>query len=267
MTWNRGEVIHHEPSTKLVERAMKTNWLAAAWAHCMFMIATEIGWIIFALLFLVPKFQKLTDDGVVDPALADDPALAWMFPYLDRLHEIGWKYGVWLALAVLALAVLFEWRVKSERKMVLRLAAWGTLAACLTVVSVLMAASLALPQLLSGPVASRMAITFSKVQVDRLGMSIVELEQAMTTKDWDAMEEPAKRAAQALYNLDRAGPALRTVWSPKLLTLEELRALVREAGAELRQAISANDAAQMEPALKKLRRAYGPLREGANFAH
>src|SRR5262249_10580343 len=158
------------------------------------------------------------------------------------------------------------WRVRGQNKMFIRLSALGTLAVGLTVVSVLVGWSLAHPQLQSGPVTSRMAVTFARVQIDHLDDSIRAMEQALVNKGLEAAKVPAARASQALYNLEKARPAVRALWSRESLSEDELRARVKEATGymtEIRQAIVNDDAVQMGTGLAKLRQSYAPLREAA----
>src|SRR5215471_8132253 len=56
------------------EMTMKAKWLWTAWAYlaAAAVIALELLWITFAVIYLVPKFQRLMVDGVVDPAVLDE---------------------------------------------------------------------------------------------------------------------------------------------------------------------------------------------------
>src|SRR6267378_6831633 len=53
------------------EKTMKAKWLWTSWAHIALagVIALEVLLITFANLFLVPKFQKLLHDGIIDPGI------------------------------------------------------------------------------------------------------------------------------------------------------------------------------------------------------
>jgi hypothetical protein len=245
---------------------MKSNgW--AAWVHLMLVlvIAVDVTWLILAGIFLVPKFQKLVADGVIDLVYMAE-GWSWMPTLLDGVYDVGGRYGVWALVAAIALIGLFEWRVKGQNKTFMRLAGLATLAVGLTVVSCLVGASLALPPLLTGPVTSRMASTFALVHIHDLDDSIRAMEQTLLNKDWEAAKEPANRASHALNNLDKVRPAVRALWSRESLSVDEMRARVKEAVGsmtDIRQAIVSHDADQMGRELEKLRQAYAPLREAA----
>jgi hypothetical protein len=232
-------------------------------------IALNVGWLIMAGIFLIPKFQKLTHDGVIDFFYMAEEGSSWMPALLNAVHDLYRHHGVWVLLAAVGLVGLFEWRVRGQNKTFIRLSALGALAVGLTVVSVLVGWSLALPQLQSGPMTSRMAVTFAKAQIDYLDDSIRAMEQALGNKDLEAAKVPASRASQALFNLEKARPAVRGLWSRESLPEDELRARVKEAAghmADIRQAIVDQDAVQMGTGLGKLRQAYAPLQEAARLA-
>src|SRR5437660_6852286 len=53
------------------EKTMKARWLWASWAHVVLaiVIALEVLTLTLANVFLVPRFQKLTQDGLIDLAV------------------------------------------------------------------------------------------------------------------------------------------------------------------------------------------------------
>jgi hypothetical protein len=249
---------------------MRSNWCSAC-VHLMLalVVAVDVAWLIFAGYFLIPQFLKLAADGVIDLGYLAEQGSSWMPALLNGVYIFGWRYGVWALFAAAGLIGLFEWRMQGQHKTFIRLSALGTLAVAFTMLSVLVGASLAYPQILSGPVTSRMALTFARVQVDRLDDSISRMEQALLKNDWEATKEPADRARQALYNLEKVQPAVRALYSPKSLSVEEMRTKVKEAVGDMtdiRQAIASQDADQMETALAKLRQSHAPLREAAGWA-
>jgi outer membrane murein-binding lipoprotein Lpp len=249
---------------------MKTKlWAALAHLMLLLVIAIDISWIAFAATFLVPKFQKLAEDGVIDLVDTAQDGMSWMPTLLDWTTEVLPRYTPWLALAALVFLALFESRVKSANKSFIRLSALGVLAVALTVMSALVGASLAIPHLLSGPVTSRMARTFARVSVEELNSSLEKLERLRMKEDWDAMKEPAARAFQALYNLDKARPAVPALWSRQSLSVEELRTHVQDASARMKevgQAIVDQDSQEMAAALDRLRQSYAPVRAAAEHA-
>jgi hypothetical protein len=231
-------------------------------------VALNVTWLILATLFLIPKFQKLTYDGVIDFGFMAEGS-SWTLALLNGVRDLGERYAVWALFAAVGLVGLFEWRVKGPNKTFIRLSALGALGVGLTVVSLLVGWSLALPTLQSAPVTSRMAVTFAKVQIDHLDNSILAMEQALMNKDLEAAKVPAARASQALFNLEKARPAVRGLWSRESLPEDELRARVKEAAgymADIRLAIVNQDAVQMGTGLGKLRQAYAPLQEASKLA-
>jgi hypothetical protein len=107
---------------------------------------------------------------------------------------------------------------------------------------------------------------FALEQVAAIDTSVGSLEQAMATKDWEAMQDQANLASNALTRLG-VGPAITTLTSGKEpQSAEELRANLKAASAgivEAQQAIRDKDAGRLETTLQKFRHAYGPIREAA----
>src|SRR5207253_204835 len=50
------------------EMTMKARWVWTTWAHLAVVgvLGLEVAWISFAMIFLVPKFNKLLHDGVIN---------------------------------------------------------------------------------------------------------------------------------------------------------------------------------------------------------
>jgi len=248
---------------------MRPNWWRV-WAHVnvALVIALNLVWLLMAGIFLVPKFQKLAADGVIDLVYVAESGWSWMPALLDGVYGLGRTSSAWSLPAAVALVGLFEWRVKSQNKSFIRLAGLGTVAVGLTVVSILVGASLALPQLISGPMTGRIAETFVLVQIDQLDDSIKLMERALLDKDWEAAKDSADRAARTLRKLERVRPAVRALWSPESLPEEEMRLRVKEAVGcitEIRQTILGQDAVKMGIELGKLRQSHAPLREAAKL--
>src|SRR5437879_8651685 len=63
-----------EKAMQWKENTMKAKWLWTSWAHIALagVIALELLWITCADVFLVPKFQKLLHDGIIEPAILDE---------------------------------------------------------------------------------------------------------------------------------------------------------------------------------------------------
>src|SRR5438270_1599263 len=97
------------------EQTMKAKWLWASWAYLglMGVIALEVLFITFIVMFIIPKFQMLLRDGVIDPAIHDEPTLSFVPPFLDGLKAVGGGYTTQLLLLAAAGWGLFDWRVGS----------------------------------------------------------------------------------------------------------------------------------------------------------
>jgi hypothetical protein len=251
------------------ERTMRAKWLWATWAHLALagVIALEVLWITFAVIFLVPKFQRLTRDGLIDPAVLAEQGVGWMASFLGGLSYVGGHYTTWLLLAAVVACGLFEWRVRGENKSLIRLSAWGTLAALLMVPAVLTAGSLVIPYQLAAPSSGRIAKSFATEQIANIDTSSAAIEQALAKKDWGALQEQTNRAAEALDRLAAAGPAVGSLtprYGPP--TLDEVRAQLKAASgylAEARQAAREQDAGRAEAAVRGFHESYGPVGKAA----
>jgi hypothetical protein len=251
------------------EMTMKAKWLWTSWAHLALagVIALEVSWIVFATTFLVPRFQKLMRDGILDAAILRETNLTWMASFLESVSATG-QYTTWLLLLAVVTWGLFEWRVRSENKTFMRLSALGTAALGLLVVGVLMAASLVIPFMLSmPPLAAR---SFTMEQIATIDTSVGALEQAMANKDWEAIQEHASRAFHAADSLAQIGAAARALASRQECrdqpAVDKLQAQLKSASECLReaqQAIREKDTGRLAEALQKFHAAYGPVQEAA----
>ncbi len=258
------------------EKTMKAKWLWASWAYLALVgvIALEVLFITFANLFIVPKFQRLMLDGVIDRSILDEHWTSWMPTYLEDVHTVGGKYTIWLILVPAVAWLLFEWRVCSENKALMRLSALGTAAVGLMVVVSLMSASLVISFCLGAPATARLVRPFALDQIAKIDTSVGALEQALPKKDWEAMQEPADRASEAMDNLVKAAPAAPALargkepmsFSEWKVTVDELRANVKAASESLheaRQAVHDKDASRLDAALKKFHEEYAPVQAAA----
>ncbi|HEX4590964.1 MAG TPA: permease prefix domain 1-containing protein [Gemmataceae bacterium] len=246
------------------EKTMRAKWLWATWAHAALavVIALEVLFITFNVVFLVPKFQKLMQDGVIDPTAVEEQGINWMPTYLNRVSYIGGHYTTGLLFLAIAAVGLFEWRVRGENKSLVRLSLLGTVAVGLLVVGVLQAGSLVIPFEVAAPALGRMSRPWAVQQVTAVGTAIDRMEKALPTKDWAGLEEPSKQAADGLANL-AAGPALPslTKWNQPP-TADDLRAAWRaatEQRREVQEAVGAKDEARLRAALKQFREAFAPI--------
>jgi hypothetical protein len=258
------------------EKTMKAKWLWASWAYLALVgvIALEVLFITLANIFIVPKFQRLTLDGIIDPAILDQQGTSWMPTFLEHVRVVGGQYTLWLILVPAVAWGLFEWSVRSENKAFMRLSALGTAAVGLMVVVFLMSASLLVSFCLGAPGTARLVQPFALDQIAKIDTSVAALEQALPKKDWEAIQEPAERASEAMDNLVKAAPAApalamgnRPMTSSELQTaVDELRAHMKAASEclrEARQAVHDKDASRLEAALKKFHEEYAPVQAAA----
>src|SRR5262245_8764369 len=123
---------------------MKAKWLWSSWSllALVVVIVLEVLFITFNVVFIIPKYQRLLRDGIIDPAALSEAGISWTEGFLVNLAYIGGHYTTWLLLATIAAVILFEWRVRNENKTLIRLSALGTVATGLMVVVALMSAAL-----------------------------------------------------------------------------------------------------------------------------
>jgi hypothetical protein len=253
------------------EMTMRAKWLWTTWANLALALVVVLGvlFITFNVTHIIPRYQKLTRDGIVDLRSMEQQGLMWISEFPNRLSEFTGHYTTWLLLAAIVAWALFEWRVKSENKQFMRLSALGTAAVAVMVVIVFMAGSLAISFEMGVPAVGRMVRPFALDQIAKVDASVGALEQALAAKDWKSAAQAADQASSALNNL-ADGPALQslTKWDESP-TGDELRAhwkAASEAFREVRPAIAEKEPGRLETALQRFRLAYEPVREAAKRA-
>src|SRR5204863_2910963 len=62
------------------EMTMRAKWLWATWAYLGLagVIALEVMFITCAVIFIVPKFEMLMRDGLIDSAIFEEQGATWM---------------------------------------------------------------------------------------------------------------------------------------------------------------------------------------------
>jgi hypothetical protein len=159
------------------EKTMRAKWLWTTWATAalVVVIALAVMFIAGTELFIVPKFNQLLRDGLLDPAIIDEQGVSWMLSWLDRFHEIAEYTTLWVLLGAV-LWGLFEWRVKSENKTLMRLSALGTVAIGLMAMVWLTAATLLISFCLGVPANERLAQAFVAEKVAAIDIPTDQLE-------------------------------------------------------------------------------------------
>jgi hypothetical protein len=256
-----------EKAMQWQERTMRAKWLWATWAYlaAVLLIGLELLFITFNGIYILPKYEKLTRDGVLDLAILSEMGLSWIAGFFNGLSWVG-RHATELLLLALAMWGLFEWRIKSENKPLIRLSVLGTTALGLMVVIALLGASLVISFCVGVPAVVGMTRPFAVEQVTTIDSAAAGLEQSLAKKDWATMQKQAEQARNALNRLS-SGPALSTLtkWN-ETPTLDEMRAQLssaKEAMREAEQAIQDKDAERLTPALRRFRQSFAPIRAAA----
>jgi hypothetical protein len=254
------------------EKTMRAKWLWATWAHLALatVIVVEVLFITFNVIFLVPKFQKLSQDGIIDTVQLGEQGASWMPRYLNWLSHVGGEYATFMLLAAIVAIALFEWRVRSENKSLIRLSALGTVAVALLVAGVLQAASLVIPFELTAPALGQVIRPWVAEQITAVGSAVERLEKPVAAKDWSAAGEAAKDVGDALTRLS-SGPALSSLLkaNPTAADRDKLRADLRastEHCREVQDAVRAQDEARLRTAVKQFHAAFEPIAAAAGLA-
>ena len=251
------------------EMTMKSKWLWLSWAHLALLsvIALAVLWIVFITIFIVPRFQRLMQVGIIDPALVDASAERWMPAFLNRLTATVGNVPIWYVSIPALLWALFEWRVRSENKTFMRLSALGTVAVALMVVALLAAGALVISFCLGVPAVGRLARPYALDKLAQIDGSISALEQAIAKNDWESMQNQADKASQALDDLAHATPAVHALAQPNEPgTVQELQIQIKIATERLRgasESIREKDLGKLESALNDFRPSYSVVREAA----
>lgn len=269
---HRGMAVVIDKAIEWKERTMKARWLWTTWAFLgvTTVIALEIMFLTFTDVMIVPKFKVLMHHGLIDPAIRSEPGASWMPAFLDEFAYITGHYTTQMLLAALLAWGLFEWRIRSENKTFMRLAALGTAAVGLMVLVILMLGSLVVSFCLGMPATGRMARSYALEQVGHVEIALAALDSAVAKQEWDAMQEPFDAGTRAVDNMVTMAPvvpALVTRHEPP--TQEELRANLTAAQdrlKEARQAMKNRDADGVTVALRRFQESFAPLAKAARKA-
>ncbi len=245
------------------EKTMRAKWLWTTWAYLATfgVVVLEVLSICFCNVLLVPKLKKIQSDGWLDTA--GEPTLARLNSYLNGVQWAG-EYFTWILVLVATLWGLFEWRVRSENKAFMRLAALGTAAVGLAVAFFFTSAALVIPFELGLP-STKIARPWVVETVSSVETAVAALERT-PVKDWDAINEHANRAVQAINHLE-AGPSMQALASrgesPTLAELQTHQQLAKESLLEVQQAAQDKDSRRANAALKKFHEAFDLIQQAA----
>lgn len=250
------------------EKTMKAKWLWVSWAYLglILVIALDVAFISFTVIFLVPKFQKLLGDGIIDPPVAEDPETSWALNFIENIQYVCGHYTTFMLIGAIVLVGLFEWFVKSENKPFMRIAALGTVAIALTILLACLLGFMIILFELGMPATGRMVRPWAVERVGNIETSVQNIEDALAKKDWPEMQKQATAASVGVNQL-LAGPAVTSLASPnEPLRTNELRDQVRTMKhfiGQAEQAIRAHDRQQLETALRDFRKAFEPVQQAA----
>ena len=255
------------------EKTMRAKWLWTTWAYLATagVVVLEVLSLCFFNVYLVPKLKKIQNDGWLHTE--DLPILARLNSFLNALQWIG-EYFLLFVLGAAVLWGLFEWRVRSENKAFMRLAALGT-AALIGAVTVFFAASaLIIPFEVGMP--GQISLTRRLVieELDKAATAIDTLEKAQPKKDWETMREQAQEAVRAINRVDVLPAVFKiiSIDSPRAEklpphqatdTLPSRQAAAKSALEETLLAINEKDAAKLDAALKKFHQEFDVIRDAA----
>jgi hypothetical protein len=252
------------------EATMKAKWLWTTWAYLTTagVVALELFFSWFVVTFELPKMQKLQADGIISlRGEASDPTVAWMFSFLNRLQWTWNTLAWWIILVLAALWGLFEWRVRSENKPFMRLAALGTLALAMMVVTMITAGSMELPFFIQPPATVQISASWSIRDMATIDVTVGALEEAMDNKDWDAAQKCAGRASEAAKNLsgaaERANETTPKDEQPMVDQFRRRMAAANKSLAAAQVAIQEKDEERLKAAMKKFHEVYGPIGKAA----
>ncbi|MEX2138988.1 MAG: permease prefix domain 1-containing protein [Pirellulales bacterium] len=250
------------------EKTMRAKWLWTTWATAAIVVVIALAVLLITgiELFIVPKFNQLMRDGLIDPAIIDEQGVSWMLSWLNDFHQVA-EHATWWVLLAAGAWGLFEWRVRSENKTLMRLSALGTVAVALMAVVWLTAATLLISFCLAVPAKGRLARIFALEQIAKIDVSVDALGEAVAKKDWQTAGDHVNRASQEMQRLAEESaviPALITRNEPA--TVEKRRADVkgaRETLSEAQQAVVNQDSGRIQTAIERFRKSYDPVRKGA----
>ncbi len=247
---------------------MRAKWLWTTWAYVavVLVIVLEFLYITFAEVYLVPKLKKFREDGWMGGA-EGEPTIEWLYRFIDRVSSVL-EYVPQILLGMLVIWGLFEWRVRSESKTLMRLSALGTGGLGLMVIVFLMMAALVLPFMMGLP-GNRVARPWAMETAVSIEKSVSALEQAAAKQDWAALQADAQELSRGLTRLS-AGPFVGSLRSDNdFATSSSLyygMKATKEAMTGIEHAIETKDLQQLNSAMEKFRTAYEPLRKAAKRA-
>jgi hypothetical protein len=221
------------------EKTMKARWLWTTWGHgaLALIIALEVVFVSAVVVLLVPKYKELAREGLLRVSAPNELAVeVWLWSFLQGVEQVCLQ-GWWVALGAVILWGFFEWRVRSENKAGMRMAAMGSVALLMLIVVMLTAAAISLPTIIATQdlaVAPQSRVEQARQQWER---ALAQMEKAETANDWIHFEAAARQAAEASSSLETlwaTGPLMFSTTDAK--RIQEIRNALRDSRRALMNA-------------------------------
>ena len=251
---------------------MKAKWLWTTWAHLALggVILAQAVFMWWLLFRVAPTYDKVKSDGKLGTPSGYEDVMSWNDSVVARTCRLAYWFdqNIWLWLPLLAVAIgLFEWRVRSENKSLIRLSALGTGALALMAPVALASGALvvqfilALSSMHNQPPEPRVRESLATVE-----SSLAALDQAIARKDWGEIDKQSLRMT-AIWKLSGRGAA-----APTLLTIndqakiDQLRTELKSAGdafVDIQSAVESKDEGKLQQGTKQFHDAFDPVQKTA----
>lgn len=247
------------------EKTMRAKWLWSTWAYLAVLgiIAVNVLFLCFAQVICIPKLKKIESDGLIDfGEIQREPVMRWL---ANWVRGLGWlaEHVTWMVLVATGLWLIFEWRVRSENKTLMRLSALGSVGLVLSIVSLFIAGAISLPFFVGLPALGKLAAPFALEQISSLDTAMAELEKARAANDWESMPEQIARMQSALAQLEVAVSAIPSLTQPaERISVADARARIQSSMENLellRQAVREKDSARFTQVQTKLKLLLHPI--------
>lgn len=274
------EAAHGQRMTWIIDKAMqwkemtmKAKWLWVTWAYVgiVGVIVLDVLFIWFHAIMIVPKFQKMMADGIVDLGDDDELGVMWIVNFQANVQRACENWATFILLGTIVAIALFEWRVKSENKTFIRFSILGTIAIFLTIVLAVATIGVTILFAVGVPAISRIARPWTLEQVANIERTLGELDQSLAKKErgdkeWEAMQDQTDALAKTMKMLTTRVASSSLTKSHERPSIEEMRTHIKgaqEVLPALSQAVAARDVERTKAELARFRKAFEPVRAAA----
>jgi hypothetical protein len=247
------------------EKTMKARWVWSTWAHAMVLvvIGLEVAFVYGCMVFIVPKFKEYGKDGWIDTAIQDEAGAInrWAFGFLGNMGGLC-EWLPWIGLGLLVLWGLFESRVRSENKALMRLGGLGTIAAGMFVAAGFTAAALILPSVIAlHPYAhSNTAREIARQAAAKIDAAAPMFEKEVAAGNWSLVVHRTRDLEGQFQKLRSSGVGAPLPWEAEAegggAQMEAALRAIRDA----RAAAEKEDKPALDKSVKEFEEAYGKLR-------